>query len=90
MDFKTTSPNARPTKVATAYPNTPTNIPGTTKEDHFKEAAIAAAVVGPPERIYRHSRMTRPLPNTVNLQWLLNVAGEVTTNSSWRHRVMAS
>ena len=48
MDFKTTSPNAKPTNVATAYPNTPTNIPGTTNEDHFKEAAIAAAVVGPP------------------------------------------
>ena len=34
--------------VATAYPSTPTSMPGTTKEDHFKLAAIAAAVVGPP------------------------------------------
>ena len=28
--------------------STPTSIPGTTKDDHFKPAAIAAAVVGPP------------------------------------------
>ena len=46
--MSTTSPKANPTNVATAYPRTPTNIPGTTNADHFNDAAMAAAVVGPP------------------------------------------
>ena len=48
MRLRMSSPNAMPMNVAIAYPRTPTSIPGTTKEDHFSEAAIAAAVVGPP------------------------------------------
>lgn len=47
-DFNTNSPKPKPMNVATAYPSTPTSMPGTTKDDHFKLAAIAAAVVGPP------------------------------------------
>ena len=44
----TAYPNATPANVATAYPNTPVNIAGTTRLFQPLDDAMAAAVVGPP------------------------------------------
>jgi hypothetical protein len=61
---KTAVPKESPMNVATAYPNTPVSIAGTTSDRHPFDAAIAAAVVGPPTLLFDAiSKSARRSPN---------------------------